>query len=479
MKLAIATPQTEFSKELTDLVLLFFPEIVLGEGEADLCLCHTEQLEGENLSCTVSFSGLITSRATLSGALSEDPLMRKRLHKRLVKRCAYEALKTGTGSDIPWGSLTGIRPTRLVYERMEGGESLPAALHEVQALFDVSEEKIRLLNQIIEVQQLLSLPGSDEVNLYVGIPFCTTRCRYCSFLSCEVGNGRLLEPYVEALLREIEAVSELIQEKKLKIRAFYMGGGTPTALPPPLLRRVLKQAQPLIARAREATVEAGRPDTICRDKLEIILESGARRISVNPQTAHDETLRRIGRAHTWAQTLQAYQMACDAGFRHINMDLIAGLPGEDLSMFSRTLDEVLALHPQSLTVHTLSVKRSSDMHRLQEGVPREAGIAAMVQQAAERAQRQGLLPYYLYRQKHQAENLENVGYALPGHACLYNIDTMEDVGSVIAMGAGGISKRVWPGRLKVVRTPNIKDVPRYIERIDEMIQRKKELWSED
>jgi coproporphyrinogen dehydrogenase HemZ len=290
-----------------------------------------------------------------------------------------------------------------------------------------------------------------------------------------VGDGGILPAYVSALEHEIAATTQLISEQGLRVRSVYVGGGTPTALPADLFYRVLKSTSGLIARAREVTVEAGRPDTITEEKLHVIMDSGGTRISVNPQTMHDKTLAAIGRRHTALQTEEAYRLARRAGFRHINMDLIAGLPGENPMMFFQTLDWVLAMKPEALTVHTLSLKRSSDMYRFGDPLPAGDEVEKMVDKARERSRDEGFQPYYLYRQKHMAGNLENVGYAKPGSACLYNIDMMEDMTTVLAMGAGAISKRVWPARKRILRAPNVKDIPHYISRVDEMILRKNAL----
>lgn len=305
---------------------------------------------------------------------------------------------------------------------------------------------------------------------------CRAVRTYCSFLSGEVGKGELLAPYVEALEREIAQTIALLEETGLRPRAFYMGGGTPTALPAPLLRRVLRAAQPLTARCREITVEAGRPDTIDRDKLQALLDYGVTRISVNPQTKHDETLARIGRRHTCRQTEEAYALARQMGFSHINMDLIAGLPGENLQMFEETLAWLRSLAPESMTVHTLSIKRSSLLHLWEAQLPDGEMVADMVRAGARTAHEMGMQPYYLYRQKYMAGNQENVGYALPGHACLYNVEMMEETANVLAMGAGAASKRLFDRQGFIRRAFNVSDIRQYISRVDEMAQRKRDLF---
>lgn len=480
MIVSLFTPTVQFSNDLADVVRIFLGNIELKVNEpgGDFIITHTERTEGEKRFCRMLAEGAFTGARENEGEISSDPLLEKRYHKRQIKQALYAVMKTATGRTPPWGSLTGIRPTRLIYEGMSRGLSQQEATEETMRLFDVHPDKASLLSEIVSVQQALPQPEMDQVDLYIGIPFCVSRCAYCSFLSGEVGKGKQLLPYVDALEKEIQGTLQLIEEKKLRPRAFYMGGGTPTSLSAPLLERVLKAAKPFIDKSCEVTVEAGRPDTIDEEKLRVIRASGATRISVNPQTMHDETLQRIGRRHTTAQTEKAYEMARAAGFSHINMDLIAGLPGEDLSMFLETLKWSENLHPESLTVHTLSIKRSSLLHLWEAQLPDGDMVGKMVEAGRNAARERGMEPYYLYRQKYMAGNLENVGYALPGHACLYNVDMMEETANVLAAGAGAISKRVYPAIGRIERAPNVSEISQYIERTDEMMERKRALWEE-
>lgn len=475
MTFGLAGPVPGFFKELADVVRIFFPDArELREG-GELQVAITEEASGSARQCLAQISGVFQASFRQAGERHPDPLVEKRLHKRQQKLAVYFALKAATGLIPPWGSLTGIRPTRLVYAEMERGISAGDAAARVMETFDLSPEKARLLADVVETQLGLRMAGERDMDIYIGIPFCETRCRYCSFISSRVGDGRLLPAYVEALAAEIRAACRMVAEQGFQVCAVYVGGGTPTALPARLLEEVLAAARPLMAGACEVTVEAGRPDSITEEKLRVISAHGATRISINPQTMHDETLRLIGRHHTRSQTETAYDLARGLGFQNINMDLIAGLPGEDAAMFARTLAWAGEIAPESLTVHTLSLKRSSDMYRCGESTPREPAAADMVRLAREAARGMGMRPYYLYRQKHMAGNLENVGYALPGRECLYNMDMMEDTGSVLALGAGGISKRVYENGACILRAPNVKDPEHYIARVDEMIKRKEEL----
>ncbi len=403
-------------------------------------------------------------------------LAEKRALKRLCKQTLYDLCKDVTGMTPPWGSLTGIRPTRLVYEAMEHGAALDAACAQVGAEFDVSAEKLALLRDIVTVQSQLLPPEDGAVDVYVGIPFCTTRCAYCSFLSGELGRGKLVEPYLAALFQEMEAGAQLLAESGRRLRAVYVGGGTPTALNADQLRRLLHLLMKRFPGAVEYTVEAGRPDTLTPEKLALIREAGVRRISINPQTMNDKTLQIIGRRHTVAQVYEAYAMAREAGFRHINMDVIAGLPGEDLADFERTMAGARELKPESLTVHTLAIKRSSVLHLENAPLPPAELAAEMVRMGHATAAELGMLPYYLYRQKNMAGNQENVGYALPGHACQYNVDIMEETTHILALGAGGISKRIYPEQGRIEREPNVSNIEQYIARVEEMVGRKRRLF---
>ena len=404
-------------------------------------------------------------------------LEEKRQLKRLIKRCCYRLLKEVTGRRPAWGSLTGIRPTRLYYQQMEGGKSRAEARAALAALFDLSEEKLDLLDEIITAQEGLIERPQNACDLYIGIPFCTTRCSYCSFSSGEIGNGRLVEPYLNALFHEIDLCSEMARDMGLDIRVGYIGGGTPSSLTTAQLDRLLEHVQRRFGTLSEMTVEAGRPDTLDREKLAMLRSHPVTRISINPQTMNDETLRVIGRAHTAQQTIDCYELARSLGFDDINMDVIAALPGEDYGMFAHTLHVIRVLNPDSLTVHTLAVKRSSRLHE-QKYQQQEEDVARMVALGRETAHAMGMRAYYLYRQKYMAQNLENVGYARPASICRYNIDNMEETTSVLALGAGGISKCVMRQEEKILRAPNIANIEQYIDRVDEMAARKREAFEE-
>lgn len=472
----LITDAPQFFSDLGDVLRLFYGDVQISLTEGEAVFEHRFTDNG----------GVWTDRWTHDGrahtlsrpAFDGTPVEVKRLRKRQVKLCLYDLLKDLTGAQPPWGSLTGIRPTRLLYEAMEAGDTLPQAVETVQTAYDVSPEKARLLGDIAEMQRGIRDARADQFDLYIGIPFCRTRCSYCSFSSGELGDGRRVGPYVDALLREIALCRDLMSEAGMTLRAGYVGGGTPTAIPCGELSRILDAAQAAFPTAVEWTVEAGRPDTIDREKLVMLREHGIGRISVNPQTFNDETLRRIGRAHTGAETLAAYQLARSLGFEDINMDLIAALPGETVEDFRHTLDVVQELRPDSVTVHSLAIKRSSRLHEQLTVAgghtqTHAEGAAQMIDEARQRLMADGYRPYYLYRQKYMAGNLENVGYALPGKACLYNIGNMEETVSVLALGAGAISKWLFDRALRIERAPNVRNIDEYIARVDEMAARKR------
>ena len=481
MKIAIQTPFEGFANDIADVVRLFYGEgaAVTMADEHDAELEHTHEMEdGAWIECFSLSGGPTAVHVTLRGeAFTCGGLEEKRQLKRLIKRCCYQLMKQVTGRQPAWGSLTGIRPTRLYYQQMEMGRSREEARQALEDLFDLSQEKIGLLDEIITAQDGLIQRTPNACDLYIGIPFCTTRCAYCSFSSGEIGNGKLVEPYLAALFHEIDLCAEMAKDMGLDIREGYIGGGTPSSLTTNQLDRLLCHMQSRFGRLDELTVEAGRPDTLDREKLTMMRSHPITRISVNPQTMNDETLRVIGRAHTAQQTVDCYHMARELGFDDINMDVIAALPGEDYGMFAHTLEEIRTLNPDSLTVHTLAIKRSSKLHE-QKYQQTEEDVARMVALGRETAHAMGMKAYYLYRQKYMAQNLENVGYARPGSICRYNIDNMEETTSVLALGAGGISKCVMRQEEKILRAPNIANIEQYIARVDEMVGRKRAAFEE-
>ncbi len=469
----------EILPELKNTAHLFsIPDSVWAENDGSFR--YTVSEKGGEYICSCSYLGQTLELKTPVPAEEEDQrltdLHRKRAARRLCKHAVYLLCRQVTGIHPPWGSLTGIRPTHLIYEAMQEGLSTTESAMRVQQAFDLSPVKAGLLKETVDVQLSLTPLAPKDIDIYIGIPFCTTRCAYCSFSSGEIGNGRLVEPYLHALFHEIDACAELLHTAGRKLRALYVGGGTPTSLSDDQFCCFLEKVLTRFPDAMEYTVEAGRPDTITGNKLHAIRQAGIHRISINPQTMVDRTLQLIGRNHTAAQVTEAYAAAREAGIHHINMDVIAGLPGETCDDFRCTMDAAMSLRPESLTVHTLAIKRSSRLHLEKAPLPDSTTAEQMVEMGAETASAMHMKPYYLYRQKYMAGNQENVGYALPGHACLYNVDIMEERADILALGAGGISKRIYPDEGHIGRAPNVSNIEQYIARTDEMIQRKRDLF---
>ena len=468
----LSTNAPEFFADLADIVRVFFDEPVSpDEGDRLITHIHAPSAGGWTERCSFQDKSLSTAVPQVSGALEQ-----KRQIKRGAKICLYDLLKQATGIKPPWGSLTGIRPTRLFYEALADGKTGDEAENWLIGAFDVASSKASLLHEIVAAQRAVEPPAPDEFDLYVAIPFCPTRCEYCAFPAEAIGRGALVEPYLAALMREIDLTALMMARKGLKLRAGYLGGGTPTALTAMQLDRLLTTLRWKFPGAMEWTVEAGRPDTITLEKLSVLRDLEIDRICVNPQTFKDETLRRIGRAHTAEAIREAFQLARSLGFRNINMDLIAALPGETREDFERTLDAALALNPEGITVHTLALKHGSALKE-QNFAQGQSPVAKMVEFAHAALYAAGYIPYYMYRQKYMSDNLENVGFTKPGKPCLYNIDIMEEISDIIACGTNAISKRISVEQNRIERAANPKDVITYIERLDDFLQKKFELFS--
>lgn len=403
-------------------------------------------------------------------------------YKHAFKRYLYDVMKDFTGKSLPWGSLTGIRPTKIAYGMLDKGCSDEEILDVFRNTYEVSPAKASLGLDIAKREReiLKDVHYEEGYSLYIGIPFCPTTCLYCSFTSYPIGGYRkVVDEYVDCLIREMEYVSKRLEGQILD--SVYIGGGTPTTLKPEQLDRLITALKKHFdfSTVKEFTVEAGRADSITEEKLRVLYQHDVDRISVNPQTMKQETLDIIGRKASVDQVLEAYALARKVGFTNINMDLILGLPGELEEDVQYTIDKVVELAPDSLTVHSLAIKRASHLSKwIQEnGVETLKNTDATMEIATEGARRLGMEPYYLYRQKNMSGNFENVGYAKPGKYGLYNILIMEEKQTIVALGAGSITKVVWPdGRIE--RCDNVKDVKLYIEKIDEMLERKEALFNQ-
>ena len=410
------------------------------------------------------------------------------IEKNQLKKTIYEELSGETGKKLPWGNLTGIRPTRIAMSFMEEGKNDAEVESLMKNTYFVSDEKTKLCLEIAhrEKEVLKGIDYENGYSLYIGIPFCPTTCLYCSFTSYPIVSYKnMVDDYLSCLEKEIDYVAENFATKTLD--TIYIGGGTPTTLEPHQLERLIGYLNKLdMSKVKEFTVESGRPDSITREKLRAMKKMGVDRISVNPQTMNDETLKLIGRRHTVAQLVDAFNMAREEGFDNINMDIILGLPGETALEVSHTIEEIKKLSPDDLTVHSLAIKRGSKLYEVlhEKEIKGELKVPIlqsinnteeMMEIAAKGARDMGLTPYYLYRQKNISGNFENTGYAREGKAGIYNILINEEVQSIVALGAGTVTKRVYGGG-RIERCDNVKDVPLYMENLQEMIDRKRKLF---
>ncbi len=402
----------------------------------------------------------------------------KAAYKNAWKRFLYQMLSSMTGRELPWGILTGIRPTKLVYEQLEQGAAESDIYQRMRSEFLCSDEKIAMSLEIAgrELQLLKEFNYQEGYSLYIGIPFCPSTCLYCSFTSYSAEKySDYIERYLAALEKEIRSFADCLPGKKLN--TVYLGGGTPTTLNAEQLDRLLAlvKEQFDFTDVREFCVEAGRPDSITVEKLLVLKKWGVDRISINPQSMQQKTLDLIGRKHSIEQVKEAFQLARESGHDNINMDVIIGLPGENPQDVADTLRQIRELNPESLTVHTLAIKRAARLNTEKENYAeyKATEVPRMLGQAIEFAKENDYLPYYLYRQKNMADNLENIGYARYGREGLYNILIMEEKQTILALGAGGMSKFVFHKENRLERVDNVKSVMDYINRIDEMIARKK------
>lgn len=416
----------------------------------------------------------------LSKLGKEEYMSAKKLCKETIKRSFYKVLEKVYDSYVPWGILTGIRPVKVVHNLLSDGLSHDEIRKVLSDYYYIDDNKIELcLNIAMKESSFIYPIDENKISLYLSIPFCPTRCVYCSFPSNALADfGHLKSTYVDKLIEEIKAVSILIKDNKKEIETLYIGGGTPTTLTAEEMDRLIVALfrELDLSKIIEFTVEAGRPDTITREKLEVLKKHNVTRISINPQTMNDETLVKIGRDHKVDEIRECFYLAREMGFDNINMDIILGLIGEDLDMVRNTLEEIKKLSPESLTVHTMAVKRASNlkinMDKYKEDLTRDQEVVKMIDLAMEYAGDMELKPYYMYRQKHMVGNLENIGYAKEGYECIYNIQVMEEKQSNYALGAGSISKFVYNDENRIERVENVKNVEHYINRVEEMTQRK-------
>ena len=457
----------EFYDDAVALIKSFFPRT---EVTTEQEIAESDEISGKDESIIIK-----------AWTPQNDGREKRFLHEEF-KTELYRQLSKLTGRTLPWGKLTGVRPSKIAVGMLEEGYDDSKVIETFRDVHFVSENKAKLALQVAhkELDILERIDYRKGYSLYIGIPFCPTTCLYCSFTSypLEVWKDRV-EDYLQALFKEIDYVSGKLEGKRPD--TVYFGGGTPTTLSEDQLDRLLDKVKKSfnVSASCEFTVEAGRPDSITSGKLKVLKKHGVQRISINPQTMNQETLDIIGRRHTVEQVIEAFAMARQCGFDNINVDLIMGLPGEDEEKIRHTLDEVKKLRPESLTVHSLAIKRAAALNVWRDKYRAYAlnNTDEIIDSAAACAKDLGMEPYYMYRQKNMAGNFENVGYAIPGMECIYNILIMEEKQSIVALGAGASTKIVIPkddGSVRIERIENVKSVKDYTERIDEMLERKKE-----
>lgn len=479
-----------YNYEVHELTKLFFfgEDIKFIEDEKDynengiLIKNYLKQNEDDYFSITEIVSdGKIISKYLVSSINSID-VKRDDLNKKIkvgIKQSIYEAISNISKVEAPWGILTGVRPVKIVHDLIDkqiGEEKIYNILINEYKLYS---DRARLIIDIAKRQRGFIYPLSkDRFSLYISIPFCPTRCIYCSFPSNSLEISKnYVDEYTEKLIYELNMVKEFMENKK--ICTVYIGGGTPTAIPTENLDRIIKTIYNLFGRnnIEELTVEAGRPDTMTSEKLHMLKENNIDRISINPQTMNLKTLKLIGRKHTDEDIVKTFKLARKTGFSNINMDIIIGLPGEDIRDVENTLEIISKLNPESLTVHTLTVKRVSEFRKKisSYSIKDQEIINSMLKLTKKYAENMELLPYYLYRQKQMLGNFENIGYSIKGKECIYNMLIMEEKETIIAVGAGGVSKIFYPDENRFERVPNVKNLGEYLTRTEEMADRKRKL----
>ncbi|MCR5736824.1 MAG: coproporphyrinogen dehydrogenase HemZ [Eubacterium sp.] len=481
--IAIKITPAVFEYDVQSLVQAFYPGQDFQVNKEDASASKTIQVffRDNEITAEISAKGLEFLKAQKKISVDCQDEAQRRIVKNELKKVLYELFVKDTGKELPWGNLTGIRPAKIPALMMEEGKTEEEIRLFMKEEYLISEEKLNLAMQVAnkERQLLQNMDYKNGYSLYVGIPFCPTTCLYCSFTSFPVQRYReKIDDYVSAVIKEMEFLGEQLKGRELN--TVYIGGGTPTTLEPEHLKRLIEALKSNFdfTTVREFTVEAGRPDSITEEKLMVLKECGVDRISINPQTMNEETLKIIGRKHTVEQVKDAFKMARKAGFDNVNMDFILGLPEETEEMIRYSFEEAAKLQPESLTVHSLALKRASRMS-MNYGKYQDLKMendSDLMKIAASYAEGLQMEPYYLYRQKNMAGNQENIGYAIPGKECLYNILMMGDYQDVWAVGAGAVTKLLSENRLEGKRIDTLKNVDLYIERIDEMIERKAEFF---
>lgn len=437
-----------------EMLFHLLPTVTLARADAvddactgDWCRSVLAEADGQaRATAVVRLDGTVREASREASVDGLAPLDYKRTVTELVKSTVYDAVVPALAQPPVWGSLTGVRPAKLARGLIERGMTRGEAAQHLREHFHVSPERTALtIRAAATAMELDKEIGENDISLYVGIPFCPSRCYYCSFVSSTTAqSGHLIGPYLDTLCREIKETAALVREAGKRVQGVYIGGGTPTTLDENQLTRLLDTlaASFDFSQLREYTVEAGRPDTITPQKLAALRRAGVGRVSINPQSMDDAVLAAIGRRHSAADVLRAYDEARQAGFDEINMDLIAGLAGDTPASFARTVGTLISLAPENITVHTLAIKRGADLTDKAAAAAQRAAVSHMLDGAADALHRAGYGPYYLYRQKFTAGGFENVGWCRPGTECFYNVTMMEELQTILSLGAGGVSKRV-------------------------------------
>ena len=453
------------------LMLSLFPDEAAGEAVSSL---HRSSIWLTATAKITAAGKTVTASRRLKVDAETVPLRR-----RILQQSFYLAAVKLLPNPPAWGALAGVRPTKITTRHLLEGGSLKSADKLLQDVYYVTPERRKLaVDCSVSTVQAASLLNPADISLYVGIPFCPTRCSYCSFVSRSVGKRTdLIEPYLQALLKEIEFTGKLLANSGRTLRTIYIGGGTPTTLSASQMAVLLDSIRDSfdLSRCLEFTVEGGRPDTLNAEKLQTIFDHGADRMSINPQTMQDHVLRACGRPHKVADVIRAYEEATAAGFKAINMDLIAGLPEDTRDGFRQSLDQVAALNPANITVHTLALKKGADLFERRVQLPAAEDVADMVAYANDTLSKLGYKPYYLYRQKYMSGSFENVGWSRDHLDCLYNIYMMEEMHTILSLGGGGMNKVNLPGG-KLQRFHNPKFPEQYIEMLDSVLEQKQALF---
>ena len=453
------------------LQMALFPALCAGEATSSLHRGETWL----TATAKITYEGRTASASRRIKAAEETV----RLRRRALQQSYYLAAIQLLPATPAWGALAGVRPTKITTKHMLEGGTPKSADKLLKDIYYVTPERRKLaVDCSVSTVNAANLLEENDLSLYVGIPFCPTRCTYCSFVSRTIGKKtELLNPYLEALLKEMAISGKLLADSGKHIRTIYIGGGTPTSLSTPQMAYLLDAIRDSfdLSRCIEFTVEGGRPDTLDAEKLHTIANHGADRMSINPQTMEDHVLRACGRPHKAADVVRAYREAVDAGFKAINMDLIAGLPADSIDGFQRSLDAVAALDPANTTVHTLALKKGADLFEKRVNLPSAEEVTAMVAYANETLAGKAYKPYYLYRQKYMSGSFENVGWSRDNLDCLYNIYMMEEVHTILSLGGGGMNKvNFSDGSLRRFHNPKFPE--QYIEMIDDVCKQKEEMF---